>query len=94
VVEAPDGTLVSCAIGWYDDANRTAEFEPVGTRPEYRGRGLARAMLLFGMRRFREAGATHAIICARGDGSYPAPRRVYQSVGFRELSRDMPYVLG
>jgi GNAT superfamily N-acetyltransferase len=94
VVEAPDGKLVSCTIGWYDEANRTAEFEPVGTHPDYRSRGLARAMLLFGMQRFRDAGATHASIGARGDDSYPVPRRVYQSVGFRELSRDMPYVQG
>jgi ribosomal protein S18 acetylase RimI-like enzyme len=92
VVEAPDGQLVSCAIAWYDEANRTGEFEPVGTRPAFRSRGLARAMLLSGMRRLREAGATHAAIGARGDDGYAVPRRVYQSIGFRELSRDMPYV--
>lgn len=94
VVVAPDGTLASSAIGWYDEAERTGEFEPVGTHPAHRRRGLARAVLLFGMQRLREAGATHAVIGARGDDDYPAPRLVYGSVGFRELSRNMPFVQG
>ena len=92
VVEAPDGTLATSALGWYDEANRVGEFEPVGTHPAHRRLGLARAVLLFGMQRFRDAGAEHAIIAARGDDSYPAPRLVYQSVGFRELSRHIPFI--
>lgn len=92
VVEAPDGTLASSALGWYDEANRVAEFEPVGTRPDHRRLGLASAVMLFGMRRFRDAGATHAIVGCRGDPAYPIPKLVYESIGFRELSRDMPFV--
>jgi GNAT superfamily N-acetyltransferase len=92
VVEAPDGSLATSALGWYDEDNRVGEFEPVGTHPAHRRLGLARAVLLFGMQRFRDAGATHAIIGCRGDAAYPAPKLVYESVGFRELSRDMPFV--
>ena len=39
LVEAPDGTMASSAIMWLDEANKTAEFEPVGTHPGYRRRG-------------------------------------------------------
>jgi GNAT superfamily N-acetyltransferase len=92
VVEAPDGTLATSALGWYDDANRVGEFEPVGTHPAHRRLGLARAVLLFGLQRFRDAGAQHAIIGCRGDDAYPIPKLVYESIGFRELSRDMPFV--
>jgi len=92
VVEAPDGTLAASALGWYDEANRVGEFEPVGTHPDHRRLGLARAVLLFGMQRFSEAGATHAIVGCRGDDGYPVPKLVYESIGFRELSRDMPFV--
>jgi ribosomal protein S18 acetylase RimI-like enzyme len=93
VVEAPDGTLACSALGWYDEVNRVGEFEPVGTHPEHRRLGLASNLMLFGMLRFRDAGATHAIVGCRGDADYPVPKLIYESIGFRELSRDLPYVL-
>ncbi len=34
--EAPDKTMASSTIMWLDEANGTAEFEPVGTHPNYR----------------------------------------------------------
>lgn len=92
VLEADDGTLVASALGWYDEANAVGEFEPVGTHPDYRRRGLGRALLLFGMQRFRDAGATRAIVGCRGDPNYPIPKRLYRSVGFRELARELRYV--
>lgn len=92
VVEAPDGSLASSALGWYDGANHVGEFEPVGTHPDHRRLGLASAAMLFGMKRFRDAGATHAIVGCRGDAGYPIPKLVYESIGFRELSRDVPFV--
>jgi GNAT superfamily N-acetyltransferase len=92
VVVAPDGALACSALGWYDEANRTGEFEPVGTHPDHRRLGLASAVMLFGMQRFRAAGATHAIVGCRGDEDYPVPKLVYHGIGFREISRDMPYV--
>jgi GNAT superfamily N-acetyltransferase len=58
LVEAPDGALVASAIGWLDERNRTAEFEPVGTHPGYRRQHLGSALLHFGMRQVRAAGAT------------------------------------
>jgi len=92
VVEAPDGELVAFALAWYDDDNRVGEFEPVGTDPRFRRRGLGRAVNLFGLERLREAGATHAIVASRGDDGHPVPSRLYESVGFRELSRNCRYV--
>ena len=49
--------MAASAIMWLDEANSSAEFEPVGTHPGYRRRGLARAMMLHGMHRARAAGA-------------------------------------
>lgn len=56
LVEGPDGTMAASTIMWLDRANRTAEFEPVGTHAAYRRRGLATAMLLHGMHLVREPG--------------------------------------
>jgi ribosomal protein S18 acetylase RimI-like enzyme len=92
LVESPDGTMASSTIMWLDEANKTAEFEPVGTHPAYRRRGLARAMLLHGMRRARAAGATHVTVACLGAPGRPQARGLYYSVGFRELSRDAPLI--
>jgi ribosomal protein S18 acetylase RimI-like enzyme len=50
LLEARDGTMASTALMWFDEVNRAAEFEPVGTHPDCRRRGLGRALLLHGMR--------------------------------------------
>jgi GNAT superfamily N-acetyltransferase len=92
VVVAPDGSLACSALGWYDEENRVGEFEPVGSHPGHRRLGLAANLLLFGLQRFRDAGATHAIIGCRGDDDYPIPKLVYHGIGFREISRDLPFV--
>ncbi|MEV0484495.1 GNAT family N-acetyltransferase [Streptomyces sp. NPDC050508] len=92
LVEAPDGTMASSAIMWFDEANRTAEFEPVGTHPHYRRLGLARAMLLHGMHRARTAGATQATVACLGAPGHPRARGLYYGLGFRELSRDAPLI--
>ena len=92
LVEAPDGTMAASAIMWLDEANRTIEFEPVGTHPDYRRLHLARAMLLHGMHLARAAGATHATVVCKGAPGRPAARGLYYGLGFRELSRDAPLI--
>ncbi len=62
VVEAADGRLVSYCICWVDAANGIGEFEPVGTRPEFAGRGLARAVIFEGLRRLHERGMHTALV--------------------------------
>ena len=65
VAVAPDGRLAAVALAWLGPTaggRREGQFEPVGTAPEFRRRGLARALLLEGMRRLRAAGATHALV--------------------------------
>jgi ribosomal protein S18 acetylase RimI-like enzyme len=92
VLEGPDGRLVASAIAWFDPDLALGELEPVGTHAGYRRRGLGRAVNLFALQRLRDAGATRAIVACRGDDDYPIPKRLYESVGFRELSRQIPYI--
>ncbi|WP_062213883.1 N-acetyltransferase [Streptomyces sp. NBRC 109706] len=92
LVEAPDGTMAASAIMWFDEANSTVEFEPLGTHVDYRRRGLARAMMLHGMRRARAAGAIHATVACLGAPGHPAARELYYGVGFRPFVRDAPLV--
>jgi ribosomal protein S18 acetylase RimI-like enzyme len=91
MVEAAEGRPLAFALGWYDEQNKVGEFEPIGTDPSARRLGIARALNLFGLHRFRDAGATWAIVACRGDGGHSgAPCR--ESVGFREISRQRKYV--
>jgi GNAT superfamily N-acetyltransferase len=92
LVEAPTGTMVASTIMWLDEANETAEFEPVGTHPDYRRLGLGRAMLLHGMQLARDAGAGHMTVACLGAPGHPAAKGLYYSVGFRQVTRDMPLI--
>ncbi|GIH15862.1 GNAT family N-acetyltransferase [Rugosimonospora africana] len=92
LVEAPDGTMAASTIMWFDEVNKTVEFEPVGTHPHYRRRGLGTAMLLHGMRLARDAGATHATVACLGAPGHPNARGLYYGVGFRPFTRDAPLV--
>lgn len=77
-----EGRPVGSAIAWFDGTYDYGEFKPVGTASDHRGRGLGAAMLRFGLRRLAAAGASQAVVGARGDDDYPIPRRLYASVGF------------
>jgi GNAT superfamily N-acetyltransferase len=92
LVEAPDGTMAASTIMWLDQANKTAEFEPVGTHPGYRRLGLGTAMLLHGMRLARDAGATHMTVACLGAPGHPSARGLYYGVGFRPITRDVPLI--
>jgi predicted N-acetyltransferase YhbS len=80
------GDPVGSAICWYDDSYEYGELEPVGVAATDRGRGIAAALLRFGLARLRDAGARHAVVGARGDDDYPVPRHLYASVGFEPLT--------
>lgn len=92
LIGAPDGTLAATAIIWLDDASRTAEFEPVGTHWEFRRRGLGTALQLHGMHLARAAGATRMLVACLGAPAHPAARTLYEGVGFRALTRDLPQI--
>lgn len=91
VVEAPDGTLVASALGWLDDVNRVGELEPVGTDPRHSRLGLGSAVSLACLHALRRAGATRAVVYARGDAAYPVPKRLYFGLGFRPIARTVTY---
>ena len=92
VVEGPDGDFVATALIWLDEVHGVGLVEPVGCAPQYRRRGLARAVDLAALHALREAGATEALVCPRGDDGYPQARALYQSIGFKPGPRTVTYV--
>ncbi len=84
-----DGDMVASVGLWLDPDTGVALVEPVGCAPEHRGRRLAGAVSLAGLRAARDLGATMGLVCPRGDTDYPVPGRVYRSIGFRPGARTL-----
>jgi len=77
-VISPAGQHVAFALAWLDVQNKAAQIDPVGTHPDYRRRGLAKALLSACFQRLHAAG----ILCAY-IGSAPEPNisnRLYDSL--------------
>ena len=91
VAVAPDGSVASYALAWLDEANRLGEFEPVGTHEAHLRKGLGRAVNLFALQRLRERGRHGGAGRLPRRRAYPIPRRLYESVGFREVARAVSY---
>ncbi|OLF13443.1 hypothetical protein BU204_27390 [Actinophytocola xanthii] len=93
VVENAAGEYVAYCLGWYDEATRLGEIEPLGVRPEHRRRGLGAAVSLAVLHALAAAGATRCLVYARGDQAHPAPKALYESLGFARHALVHTYVL-
>ena len=89
VAVAPDGTFGSYCICWFDQRSRTGLFEPVGTRPAFRGLGLGKCVMLEGLHRLRELGARTAAVTAVHDNE--SATGLYESVGFKTVNAELLY---
>lgn len=86
VVEGPDGSLAAYCIVWFDEQNRSGLFEPVGCHQDHRRRGLAGTVIVEGLRRLRELGATVAYVNSHGE-DIPS-NQLYISTGFQIVERE------
>lgn len=77
VAVAPNGEYVSYAGIWHEKHNQFGYVEPVATDPDYRRRGLGRAVVLETLRRIRSEGATVAWV-----GS---DQEFYKAIGFETM---------
>lgn len=84
VAEAPDGSFAALVGVTYDETNRRAIIEPVCTHPDHRRKGLARALMLEGMRRVRMQGAADVMV---DTGDAVAANALYDEIGFTEAYR-------
>ena len=91
VAVTSDGRFAAAAIVWLDAANGIGLFEPVGTDPGYRGRGIGRALLAEGLRRLRDAGVRLAKV--NFAESNAASRALYLSCGFRRDFRRVEFAV-
>lgn len=95
VVVAPDGRLAAFCVGSFDEeenrriGRREGWTDPIGTRPAFRRKGLARAAVLEALHRLKARGIEVAIL---GTGSWNmALQRLAGSVGFRTIHNILVY---
>lgn len=88
VAVAPNGEIASFCTIWYDDATRTALYDPVGTMPEHQRRGLGKAVMCEGLRRLKKMGAVMAFV----NGYSPAANALYNSAISPECDWSEPWV--
>lgn len=79
VAVAPDGSFAAHAGVYLDPVNAHGVFEPVCTHPGHRRLGLARTLMLEGLRRLRAAGAVTAAV---DTGDAEEANAFYRSLGF------------
>ncbi len=79
IAEIADGSFAAFVGLTVDTANRYAVFEPVGTHPDHRKRGLARALMYEGIRRLQELGTADTVYVANWGTSDAG--KFYASVG-------------
>ena len=76
----PEGNFAAFCTGRFDPVHRTAELEPVGTHPDHRQKGLAKAVILECLRRFQKYDPVAMVIL--GAAPSEGANRLYESVGF------------
>ncbi len=82
VAEAPDGAIASFCTFRVDPVSRATELEPMGTHPDYRGLGLAKALISEGMRLLKDYDPLNLYIDGAADN--PGANRLYEATGFEK----------
>lgn len=84
VAEAADGSFAAFAGLTVDETNRCATFEPVGTHPDHRRKGLARGVMFEGIRRLQALGTVDVVYVANWGPSDAG--KLYAAVGLEHYA--------
>lgn len=90
IAEAPTGEVAAFAGLTVDAVNRYATFEPVGTHPDHRRKGLARLAMVEGLRRLQALGTVDVAYVANW-GTAPAGK-FYAACGFAHYATNQAWV--
>jgi len=84
-VVSPQGEYVAHCGAWYRPGDLSAEIEPVATDPDYRKKGLGKAVVFEALKRCAKLGAKQAMV-----GS---SQQFYYSIGFHPIHHESLWIL-
>lgn len=84
VVNEQNQITAFCSV-WLDHDNNVAEFEPVGTLPQFQKQGLAAALMAYACNRLREMGCAQANVASWSESV--GANKLYSACGFVEQDR-------
>jgi N-acetylglutamate synthase-like GNAT family acetyltransferase len=87
VVMGPNHNVVALSSGRYDEKNKLVTIEAVSCYHDYRGRGISKALLFNELNVAKELGAETATVYTAMPEKYPAPNKLYESVGFNLVGK-------
>ena len=79
------GRVASFAIYWPDRDLSLAQFEPVGTDPDFQRRGAGRSLMAFALARLADGGIERARVMTQATNANAV--RFYESCGFEVVDR-------
>lgn len=82
VVVGPGDKIVALCSGRYDEKNKMVSIEAVSCYHEYRNKGISKALLMHELNVAINLGAEKATVYTAMPEQYPAPNKLYESVGF------------
>jgi len=89
-VVSSEGKQVAFCVAWLDRENKIAEIDPVGTHPDYRKRGFAKAVITNCFIRLKQSGIEKVQI----QGFSEAGKNLYNSLKPAETYELLEYKLG
>ncbi|WP_291581730.1 GNAT family N-acetyltransferase [Clostridium sp. UBA6640] len=87
VIMSPDDEVVALCSGRYDEKNKMVSIEAVSCYPEYRKKGISKAMILYVINEAKKLGADKVTVLTAMPEKYPAPNRLYESAGFKIVGK-------
>jgi GNAT superfamily N-acetyltransferase len=91
VVEDASGNVLAFCLGWYDEATKVGEFEPVGCIPSARRTGAAAAVCCEVLVRLKALGAERALVYPGYHEGDRGAELFYRSLGFADNDRTVVY---
>ena len=85
ILLSPQGEIASFGSVWFDGALKLAEFEPVGTLPEFRKMGLGKALIVEACNRLRVFGCEKVTVMSWSESI--GANRLYERAGFLPKTR-------
>lgn len=87
VVVGEDNKVIALCSSRFDEKNKIVSIEAVSCYHEYRNKGISKELLGYALNASKKLGANKATVYTAMPEKYPAPNKLYESVGFKIVGK-------